>query len=90
MQSDLMAASVNLLLMRCILGVLEEPYSIFQKSVAKSRFLENAIDLRMGIKTITYSDVPAKALPALLARTFANHHLRFFLHHVRGRDSEWM
>jgi hypothetical protein len=49
-------------------------YSILQKSVAKSRLLENAIDSRMRIKTITYSDVLTKALPVLLARTFAHHY----------------
>ena len=32
-------------------------YSIFQKSGAKSQFLENAIDSGIRIKTITYSDV---------------------------------
>jgi len=36
--------------------------------------LENAIDSRMRIKTTTYSDVRAKALPVLLARTFAHHY----------------
>ncbi len=49
-------------------------YSILQKSVSKSRFLENAIDSRMRIKTITYGDVLTKALPVLLARTFAHHY----------------
>ncbi len=51
-------------------------YSILQKSVAKSGLLENAIDARMRIKTITYSDVLTKALPVLLARTFAHHYRR--------------
>jgi hypothetical protein len=55
-----------------VLKIEERPYSILQKSVAKSRLLENAIDSRMRIKTITYSDVLAKALPVLLARTFAH------------------
>jgi uncharacterized protein Veg len=45
-------------------------YSVLQKSVAKSRLLENAIDSRMRIKAISYSDVLTKALPVLLARTF--------------------
>ncbi|MFN4895712.1 MAG: hypothetical protein ACK5GN_04605 [Pseudomonadota bacterium] len=31
-------------------------YSVLQKSVAKFRVLENAIDSRMRIKTTTYSD----------------------------------
>ncbi len=53
-------------------GQLRGLYSILQKSVAKSRVLKNAIDSRMRIKTITYSDVLAKALPVLLARTFAH------------------
>ncbi|MFN4895369.1 MAG: hypothetical protein ACK5GN_11720 [Pseudomonadota bacterium] len=35
-------------------------YSVLQKSVAKSRVLENAIDSRMLIKTTTYSDVQQK------------------------------
>jgi hypothetical protein len=49
-------------------------YSILQKSVAKSGLLENAIVSRMRIKTTTYSDVLTKALPVLLARTFAHHY----------------
>jgi hypothetical protein len=53
-------------------------YSILQKSVAKSGLLENAIDSRMRIKTITYSDVLTKALPVLLARTFAHHYKQGF------------
>jgi hypothetical protein len=35
-------------------------YSVLQKSVAKSRVLENAIDSRMRIKTTTCSDVQQK------------------------------
>ncbi|MFN4895727.1 MAG: hypothetical protein ACK5HO_08050 [Pseudomonadota bacterium] len=35
-------------------------YSVLQKSVAKSRVLENAIDSRMLIKATTYSDVQQK------------------------------
>jgi hypothetical protein len=35
-------------------------YSVLQKSVAKSRPLENAIDSRMRIKTKTYSDLRQK------------------------------
>ncbi|MFN5061493.1 MAG: hypothetical protein ACK5GN_01475 [Pseudomonadota bacterium] len=35
-------------------------YSVLQKSLAKSRVLENAIDSRMRIKTTTYSDVQQK------------------------------
>ena len=35
-------------------------YSVLQKSVAKSRLLENAIDSRMRIKLISYSDIRQK------------------------------
>ena len=35
-------------------------YSVLQKSVAKFRLLENAIDSRMRIKAITYRDVRQK------------------------------
>jgi len=51
-------------------------YSVLQKSVVKPPFLERAIDSWMRIKTTTYSDVPAKALPVLLARTSAHHYKR--------------
>jgi hypothetical protein len=46
---------------KMIVKVQEKPfYSVLQKSVAKSRVLENAIDSRMRIKTTTYSDVQQK------------------------------
>jgi hypothetical protein len=44
-------------------GQIPEPkgiYSVFQKSVAKSVLLENAIDSRMRIRTTTYRDVQQK------------------------------
>jgi hypothetical protein len=65
-------------------------YSVLQKSVAKSRPLENAIDSRMRIKTITYSDVRQKPCQfywhGLLHITIANSAIpqRFFADSTKG------